>query len=486
MKILQVAAEAVPYAKTGGLADVAGALPKALRGIGVESDLILPFYRDVERSRLSFQGSPEEISVWFGDREESGVVEEVRDAGGGSVFLVRNDKYFDREFLYGTRDGDYGDNCERFAFFCRGVIDWILRSGRRYDVIHCHDWQTALIPVYLKTLYADVEPLASVASVFTVHNLGYQGLFYDHDLPITGLGWDLFTHKGLEFYGRVNLMKGGLVFGDILSTVSETYSREIQKEEFGYGLEGVLYERRGELFGIVNGADYDEWNPATDRWIKTNYSAYDLSGKADCRKDLLAEFGFPDGDDFIVGIIGRFTSQKGFDLIERAGDWLAGQPLRLIIIGSGERRYEESITELGRRYPERVAVRVTYDTALAHKIEAGMDACLMPSRYEPCGLNQIYSLKYGTVPIVRNTGGLADTVVDADMYPGNGNGFIFNEYSPEALKGAVSRALAAFTDRPRWKTIIRRGMEEDFSWDSSARRYVDLYEKAVQKKRSKR
>ncbi|MCL1925843.1 MAG: glycogen synthase GlgA [Syntrophorhabdaceae bacterium] len=485
MKVLQVAAEAVPYAKTGGLADVAGALPKALRGLGVETDLILPFYRDVRGCRLYFRGSPEEISVRVGDKEEPGAVEEVREASGARVFLVRNDRYFDREFLYGTRDGDYGDNCERFTFFCRGVIEWIMQTGRRYDVIHCHDWQTALIPVYMKTLYADAESLADAASVFTVHNLGYQGLFYDNDLPTTGLGWDLFTHKGLEFYGRVNLMKGGLVFGDILSTVSETYSREIQKEEFGYGLEGVLYERRKELFGIVNGADYEEWNPATDRWITANYSAGDLSGKAACRRDLLAEFGFPDGDDFIIGIIGRFTSQKGFDLIERAGDWLAGQPLRLVIIGSGERRYEESIIGLGRKYPERIAVRVAYDTALARKIEAGMDACLMPSRYEPCGLNQIYSLKYGAVPIVRNTGGLADTVVDADLYPKDGDGFIFNEYSPEALKGAVSRALAAFADRSRWKAIILRGMKKDFSWDASARKYIGLYEKAIGRRRKR-
>jgi len=484
MKVLQVAAEAVPYAKTGGLADVAGALPKALRGIGVEADLVLPFYRDVERSRFSFQGSPEEIRVKVGDREESGTVEEILDADGGRVFLVRNDRYFDREFLYGTRDGDYADNFERFTFFCRGVMEWILQSGRRYDVIHCHDWQTALIPVYMKTLYADAEPLAGVASVFTIHNIGYQGLFHKDNLLLTGLGWELFTHKRLEFYDIVNLMKGGLVFGDILSTVSETYSREIQRGEFGFGLEGVLYERREELFGIVNGADYEEWNPATDRWIVSNYSAENFSGKKACRQDLLAEFGFPpDGDDFIAGIIGRFTSQKGFDLIVRAGDWLAGQPLRLVILGSGERHYEESIVELRRKYPERVAVRVMYDTSLAHRIEAGMDVCIMPSRYEPCGLNQIYSLKYGTVPVVRNTGGLADTVIDADLHPDDGNGFVFNEYSPEALKGAVSRALAAFADRPRWQAIISRGMEKDFSWNSSARKYADLYEKALRKRK---
>ncbi|MCL2103123.1 MAG: glycogen synthase, partial [Syntrophorhabdaceae bacterium] len=425
MKVLLVSSEAVPYAKTGGLADVAGALPKVLRGIGVKADLFLPFYRDIERSKFAFRKTSDEILVRIGDREVPGMVEEIREAEGGSVFLLRNDGYFDREFLYGTRDGDYGDNCERFTFFCRGVMEWILRSGRRYDIIHCHDWHAALVPVYMKTLYAEL--FAGVASVFTVHNLGYQGRFPDYDLPMMGFGWEMFTDKALEFYGMVNFMKGGLVFGDIISTVSKTYSWEIQKGEFGYGLDGVLRERRKELFGILNGADYEEWNPATDKWIASNYSIKEFSGKTACRKDLLAEFGLPENNDFLIGVTGRFTSQKGFDLIHWIGDWLAEQPLRMVIIGSGERHFEESIVELGRRYPERVAVRVMYSPALAHKIQAGSDAFLIPSRYEPCGLNQIYSLKYGTVPIVRNTGGLADTVRDADISPKDGNGFVFNQ-----------------------------------------------------------
>jgi starch synthase len=361
-------------------------------------------------------------------------------------------------------------------------MEWIRQTNRRYDVLHCHDWQAALAPVYLKTLYADQDPFSSSASVFTVHNLGYQGLFWNHDLPLTGLGWDLFTPQGLEFYGKVNLMKGGLVFADLLSTVSATYSREIQKEEYGHGLEGVLHERREDLFGIVNGVDYEEWNPATDRWIAANYTGEDLSGKAACRQDLLAEFGLSEGGGPLVGIIGRLTVQKGFDLIEQAGDWLATQPLRLVILGSGERRYEEAVVELGRKYPGRVAIRVAYDNTLAHKIEAGADAFLMPSRYEPCGLNQIYSLKYGTVPIVRNTGGLADTVVDADLHPEDGNGFVFHEYDSGELKDAISRALAAFADRPRWERIVRRGMEMDFSWEASARQYIDLYGKALRKR----
>jgi len=482
MKVLIASSEMVPFAKTGGLADVTGTLPKALRRIGVEADGILPCYRAVSRDRLSRPGRGQEIRVPLGHREEHGTVEEAEGEGGERTFLVRNDRYFDREFLYGTRDGDYVDNCERFTFFCRGILEWILRSGRNYDILHCHDWQTALVPVYVKTLYAGREPFRSLGTVFTVHNLGYQGLFWNHDLPMTGLGWDLFTPQGLEFYGKLNLMKGALVFSDILSTVSATYSREIQKDEQGHGLEGVLYERREDLFGIVNGIDYEEWDPASDRFLAANYSPADLSGKRECRRDLLAEFGLPDVEEPVIGIIGRLTVQKGFDLIEQAGGWLAGQPLRLVVLGSGERKYEEALEALGRKYPERIAIRVAYDNALAHKIEAGADIYLMPSRYEPCGLNQIYSLKYGTVPVVRSTGGLADTVVDADLDPVEGTGFVFHEYDAGEMKDAVSRAIAAFADRPRWEGIVRRGMEKDFSWEASARQYVALYERALRKR----
>jgi starch synthase len=482
VKVLVASSEIVPFAKTGGLADVTGALPKALRRIGVEADCILPFYRCVDRERFPIDGPGQAIRVPVGHREEPGTVEETDAGGGVSAFLVRNDRYFDREFLYGTKDGDYVDNFERFAFFCRAIMEWILRSGRRYDVIHCNDWQTALIPAYVKTLYAGQGNFSGTGTVFSVHNLGYQGLFWNHDLPLTGLGWELFTPQGLEFYGKVNLMKAGLVFADILSTVSATYSREIQTPEYGYGLEGVLYERREDLYGIVNGIDDDEWHPVSDRWIAANYSAGDLSGKAACRRDLLAEFGIVAGDAPVLGIIGRMTAQKGFDLLEQIWEWIAGQPLRLVILGAGERRFEEAIGELGRRYPDRIAVRVAYDDALAHKIEAGSDMYLMPSRYEPCGLNQIYSLKYGTVPIVRETGGLADTVSDADRNPGEGTGFTFRRYEAEDLKDAVSRALAAFADRPRWDVIVRRGMALDFSWEASAREYVNLYGMALRKR----
>jgi starch synthase len=485
MKVLVVSSEIVPFAKTGGLADVCGALPKALRRIGVDADCVLPLYRCVDRTRFPFSGPGEAVLVPLGNREEQGSVEETDAGGGVRAFLVRNDRYFDREFLYGTRDGDYVDNSERFTFFCRAVMEWIALSGRRYDIIHCNDWQTALLPVYVRTLYGDREPFPRTGTVFTVHNLGYQGLFWNHDLPMMGLGWELFTPRGLEFYGKINLMKGGLLYADILSTVSDTYSREIQTPEYGYGLEGVLYDRREDLYGIVNGIDDEEWHPAADRWIAANYSSNDLSGKAVCRRDLISVFGLPKGDEPVLGLIGRLTGQKGFDLVERIGEWLAEQPLRVVILGSGERKHEEAMEKLGRKYPDRIAIRVAYDNALAHKIEAGSDMYLMPSRYEPCGLNQIYSLKYGTVPIVRETGGLADTVVDADENPAAGTGFTFRRFEAEELKGAVARALAAYADRSRWDAIVRRGMALDFSWEASARAYVDLYGKALRKRAPK-
>ncbi len=486
MRVLVASSEIVPFAKTGGLADVTGALPKALRRIGVEADCILPLYRQVDRNRFPMSPVPPVLRVPLGHRDEAGTVEETDAGGGVRAYLVRNDRYFDREFLYGTKDGDYVDNCERFTFFCRAVMEWIARTGRRYDILHCNDWQTALLPAYVRTLYAEEAAFRETGTVFTVHNLGYQGLFWNHDLPMTGLGWDLFTPQGVEYYGKLNLMKAGLVFADVLSTVSATYSREIQTAEYGHGLEGVLYERRGDLYGILNGVDYDDWDPATDRLIAANYSRDDLSGKKACRDALLSEFGLSGPESApVLGIVGRLTPQKGLDLVEQIGDRLASRNLRAVILGTGERRCEEAMEALARLYPDRIAVRLAFDNRLAHRIEAGADMFLMPSRYEPCGLNQIYSLRYGTVPVVRDTGGLADTVVDADQDAASGTGFKFSSYDAGELLDALDRALNAFADAKRWGAIVRRGMEKDFSWDASAREYAALYEKAARKRGAK-
>jgi starch synthase len=483
MRVLVVSSEIVPFAKTGGLADVTGSLPKALRRIGVEADCVLPLYRSVERERFSLRQAAPPVRVPMGHREETGVVMETDAGEGVRGYLVHNDRYFDREFLYGTKDGDYVDNCERFAFFCRAIMEWIARRGRPYDILHCNDWQTALLPAYVKTLYSHEAAFQSSGTVFTVHNLGYQGLFWNHDLPLTGLGWELFTPKGVEFYGKLNVLKAGLVFSDILTTVSDTYSREIQTAEYGHGLEGVLYERRADLYGILNGVDYDDWNPEKDPLIAARYSRHDLSGKQVCRRDLLAEFGWTEhADEPVIGVVGRLTAQKGFDLIEQVGDWLATQPVRVVILGTGERKCEESLAAFGRRHPDRISLRFAFDDRLAHKIEAGSDIYLMPSRYEPCGMNQIYSLKYGTVPVVRNTGGLADTVLDADEDPAGGTGFKFTGYDTAELKDALLRAMAAYGDKSRWESIVMRGMEKDFSWEAAAKGYRSVYEKALQKR----
>ncbi|HEY3488705.1 MAG TPA: glycogen synthase GlgA [Candidatus Deferrimicrobiaceae bacterium] len=480
MKVLIVSSEAVPFAKTGGLADVCGALPRALRRIGIEADLALPFYGCIDPARFGTRPAGPSFPVPLAQHDENGSVSEVDGGEGVRVFLVRNDRFFDREFLYGTKDGDYVDNCERFTFFCRALMEWMRRTGRHYDVIHSNDWQAALIPAYLKTRYAGDPAFRGTGSLFTIHNLGYQGIFWNHALPVTGLGWDLFTPQGVEFYGNLNLMKAGLNFADLLSTVSPTYAREVQTVEYGYGLEGVLHERRESLVGILNGVDYDEWNPSTDRFIGAPFSAADLSGKRVCRAELLREFGMPiDVEEPVAGFVGRLNEQKGVDLIEQAGEWIANSPMRLVVLGAGERRYEDSLTDLANRFPGRIAVRLAYDNRLAHMIEAGSDLYLMPSRYEPCGLNQIYSLRYGTIPIVRVTGGLADTVVDADAFPDAGTGFSFSGYAAAELIGAIRRALDAFRDPVRRESIIRRGMGLDFSWDASARAYAVLYERVA-------
>jgi starch synthase len=476
MKVLIVSSEAVPFAKTGGLADVCGALPAALRRVGVEADIALPFYGCIDPVRFGVVPAGGDFPVPIGHRDEPGSVVSAGIGDGARAWFVRNDRFYHREFLYGTKDGDYVDNCERFTFFCRALVEWLRRSGRHYDVIHCNDWQAALIPAYLKTLYADDPAFRGTGSLFTVHNLGYQGIFWNHDLPLTGLGWDLFTPQGVEFYGNLNVMKAGLQFADLLSTVSPTYAREIQTHEYGYGLEGVLHERRESLVGILNGIDYDEWNPATDRFVAAPYSADDLSGKRACREDLLREFGWTgEVDEPVAGFVGRLNAQKGIDLVVQAGEWIANSRMRMVVLGLGERHYEDSLTDLAARFPERVSVRLGYDNRLAHMIEAGSDLYLMPSRYEPCGLNQIYSLRYGTIPIVRNTGGLADTVLDADAFPDDGTGFKFDAYDAGALIHAMSRAVDAWHDPARRQAIIRRGMTSDFSWDASARAYAGLY-----------
>ena len=473
MRILFAASEATPFAKTGGLADVVGALPKALARLGHEVAVILPRYRGMQRKPLPIRSLsiPIGSSLRFPAVVDGGKSEKVQ------FFFVDDPPYFDRDQLYQTGAGDYPDNAARFTLFSRAVIELVKRLVRP-DVIHCHDWQTAMVPTLLGTLYREDPALDGLPVVCTVHNLGYQGLFPQSCLDELGLPASLFSTEALEFWGRVNFLKGGLVFSDAVTTVSKTYAAEIQTEEYGCGLDGVIRTRSNVLTGILNGVDYSDWDPAVDRYIRANYDAETLEKKLISKRDLLESFGLP-ADDLsrpLVGIVSRFTRQKGFDLLSEVSDRLAGFDLQIVALGTGEPDYEDIFRQLARGYPNKFGVRIAYDNVLAHKIEAGADIFLMPSRYEPCGLNQIYSLKYGTIPVVRATGGLEDTIEPFDPATGEGTGFKFREYSGQALLDCLGLALRTYRDPRAWRQLQLNAMSRDFSWQRSAEQYVRLYE----------
>jgi len=479
MHIVFAASEGLPFSKTGGLADVVGALPRALAAQGHQVSIYLPRYRQTKL--VDPQTVVRSITVPFDDHYRFCSVVTPGSQAGIRYYFVDYPNYFDREALYGTAVGDYTDNAERFALFSRGVIEASKIVGVP-DVFHCHDWQTGLIPVLLRTLYAQDPAFRDSTTVFTIHNMGYQGLFPAEILPLLMLPWDLFTITRMEFFGQVNFLKGALVFSDYVTTVSRKYSQEIQTTEYGFGLEGVLRDRAATVTGILNGVDYTEWSPEVDKHIAARYSPADLSGKAADKADLLAAFGIQNADPNlpVIGIVSRFAAQKGFDLISQMMDRLAREDMILVVLGTGDKPYEEMFLRMQKQFPQKVAVKVAYDNALAHKIEAGADMFLMPSRYEPSGLNQIYSLKYGTVPIVRATGGLDETIEPWDARTGKGTGFKFHEYNGESLLLTVKAALQAFRDQASWQVLMRNGMARDFSWAASAKEYVKVYERARQ------
>lgn len=479
MHIAFVASEGVPYSKTGGLADVVGALPRALAALGHQVSVYLPRYK---QTHLSDPGTVvRSITVPFDDKYRFPSIVTESKPGNIKFFFVEYPEFFERDALYGTASGDYPDNAERFALFSRAVLEASKVLGVP-QIFHCHDWQSALVPVLLRTVYAEDPAFREAGTVFTIHNMGYQGLFPPDTLPLLMLPWDLFTITKMEFFGQVNFLKGALVYSDFVTTVSKKYSQEIQTAEYGFGLEGVLHDRAATVTGILNGVDYDEWSPEKDRFIAAKYSAQDLSGKAKCKKDLLAAFGATNADPRlpVIGIVSRFAAQKGFDLISQIMDRLAREEMIVIALGAGDKTYEEMFLRLNKQFPHKIAVKVAYDNALAHKIEAGADMFLMPSRYEPCGLNQIYSLKYGTVPIVRATGGLDDTIDPWNARSGKGTGFKFTEYTGESLLLTIKEALEAFRDQTSWQVLMRNGMGKDFSWNASAREYSKVYEKVKQ------
>jgi starch synthase len=479
MNIVFAASEGLPFSKTGGLADVVGALPRALAALGHQVSVYLPRYRQTKLT----EPVPEvrSVTIPFDDQYRFASVVSGGSLHGVRFYFVEYPPYFDRDALYGTPAGDYPDNAERFALFSRTVLEASKILGVP-QIFHCHDWQSALIPVLVRTVYAEDPAFRAVGTVFTIHNMGYQGLFPPDTLPLLMLPWDLFTMSKMEFFGQVNFLKGALTYSDFITTVSRKYSQEIQTAEYGFGLEGVLRDRASTVTGILNGVDYDEWSPQTDKFIAAKFSPQDLSGKAMCKQDLLAAFGIPTADVKlpVIGVVSRFAAQKGFDLIAQIADRLAREEMIVVALGAGDKTYEEMFLRLNKQFPKKIAVKVAYDNAIAHKIEAGADMFLMPSRYEPCGLNQIYSLKYGTVPIVRATGGLDDTIEPWDARTGKGTGFKFSEYNGESLLLTIKHALSAYRDQTSWQALMRNGMNKDFSWNASAREYGKIYEKVRQ------
>jgi starch synthase len=475
-RILMAASEVAPLAKTGGLGEVLGTLPQALSELGASVHVVLPAYTTIDWSAVQSEGTAT-LEVPAGSSRREVTLKTVRTGGVRHSCIVADD-YYGRDYLYGGRDGDYADNAERFAFFSHVVLALAERLDPTPDILHCHDWQTALVPVLTRA--AGDSRFVAMRSVFTIHNLGYQGLFPATDWPLLGLDASYFTPSALEFYGQINFLKGGLLFADALTTVSQRYAEEILGPEQGHGLDGVLRQRRAALHGILNGVDYARWDPAHDPHLIAPYGPGDLTGKAHCKAALQQSFGLPLAPRTpLFGMVTRLADQKGLDILTEAFPDLLRLDLQLVILGSGDAHYERLLAAEARRAPDRVAVRIAFDEAAAHQVEAGADAFLMPSRYEPCGLNQMYSLRYGTVPVVRITGGLDDTVSDYDPATGHGNGFKFTAYTADALLAAVRRALEVYNRRAEWRRLMATGMACDFSWQRSAQQYLALYHRLL-------
>ncbi len=491
MNILFATAEAVPFCKTGGLGDVCGSLPRALAKLGHRPTIILPAFRQAFEAGLKIEPTGIDFEVTLGQKRVRGqyLRSELPDSNV-PVYLVEQTGYYDREQLYHEDGEDYRDNCERFAFFCQAALQAIVLLELDTEVVHCHDWCAGLIPAYLKTVLQDQPPYDQIATLYTIHNLAYQGNFWHWDMALTRIDWKYFNWRQMEFYGNLSFMKTAIVFSDAINTVSPTYAREIMRPPLSCGLEGALQHRSEDLFGILNGADTDHWNPASDEFLGEHQ--YDVTnvepGKAACKAALQAELGLPQRPEVpLLAAVGRLADQKGFDLVARVmQQWASERDVQWVILGTGEQKYHQVFSSIAQEHPGHVCVRLEFSNELAHRIEAGADMFLMPSQYEPCGLNQLYSLKYGTVPVVRSTGGLADTVVDTNsqtIAEQIATGFTFSEYTAQALAETLNRASEVFADKPVWRQLIDRGMKQDWSWEQSARKYIDLYEQTLTRAR---
>lgn len=484
MKIVFAASECVPFAKTGGLADVVGALGPELVKLGHEVTVYLPFY---PRVRQHIEGelkyAVRSITIPFQHYNRFAAIVDAGKREGVQYYFVDCPEMFARPELYGPHGGDYSDNAERFGLYCRAVLEATKLLGVP-NVFHIHDWQAAPLAIFLRTIYAADPALRNTAVVLTIHNAAYQGTFPPTTTVQLLLPWEIFTMDKVEQFDRFNFLKGGLVYSDILTTVSRKYAEEIQTPEFGESLDPVLRARSGDLRGILNGVDYAKWNPATDTNIAATYTADDLGGKAACRADLLRTFGLENVEHTtpVIGIVSRFATQKGFDMVAQIAGQLSDREIAVVALGTGEPVLEKFFRDWAFWHRGNVAVKITYDDALAHKIEAGSDTFLMPSKYEPCGLNQIYSLKYGTVPIVRATGGLDDTIEEWNAELGTGTGFKFHGYNPLDLLAAIDRALSAFRNKEGWMQLMRNGMARNYSWRQPAREYAAVYDEAARRR----
>ncbi len=489
MRIVIASSEVVPFSKTGGLADVVPALAKGLLARGDRATIITPCYPGACSKANLPQPADTSVCVTIdmgGRPVEAHVLRTTLPGSEVSVYLIDQPDYFDRPALYQEEGRDYKDNCERFCFFSRAVLETCKALDLQPNVIHANDWQTGLIPALLALEHGRSGPFQQTASVLTIHNLAFQGMFWHWDMLLTGLDWKYFNWRQMEFFGHLNLLKTAIVFADMITTVSPTYAREIQTDEFGFGLQGVLQSRNDDLVGILNGIDPEVWNPANDGTLACRYTVDNVTeGKKNCKASLQSRLGLPVRPDVpLFGMISRMTDQKGFDLIMGCITDILSMDVQLCFLGTGEERYEHRLRELNLQYPEKVAATIGFDERLAHQIEAGSDIFLMPSRFEPCGLNQMYSQAYGTVPIVKRVGGLADSVVDLEhltLEDGTATGFVFDEYSSESLFEQVTRAVNTYHNREQWQQLVTNGMRKDFSWTGSAEKYADVYRRAVQR-----
>lgn len=476
MKVLLASSEAVPFVKTGGLADVTGSLQRELINIGVDARIMLPLYRGI-KSRFKLEDTGHRLRIPLGSRTYEGRLFSL----GDKAYFIECKEFFDRQEIYGTSRGEYNDNAFRFIFFSKAVPEACKAIGFIPDVMHSNDWETGLVPLYLRTIHRDA--FKGTASLFTIHNLGYQGRFPASAMTLTGLPQEMFNPEELEFYGQLNLLKAGIVSADALSTVSMTYAREIMQEEYGFGLEGVLKNRAKDLSGILNGLDQETWNPENDPFLRCTFGHSELSGKLKCKDYLVERCSFTDEKAPLAGMVGRIASQKGIDIFLNAAEKIFSLGVNVIVLGKGQESLQKKLMVIARKHKSNFSLVLGYDESLAHLVYAGADMFFIPSYYEPCGLTQMIAMRYGTVPVARATGGIADTVEDYDHLKSKGNGFLFSGYEPSSLLESVKRALCVYSNSGKWQDMASEGMKKDFSWKVSAKKYIVLYEGLVKKVR---